>query len=508
MLIGDSGATGEFVLGFFIAFGLGGLVGGTACFFVLQRKLLLQRSALEEEKISFRQTLTTLQQTNSELRENLSACENAKNQYLQLSSAQSATITQLQERLQQTQSALQTLSETCNSSQQRILELEKQRTELTTRLEEQTRLHQTLTAHLQQSHEQLQQGFHALAAEALKTNASNFLQQTQKQLEPLAVLLEQLRQTLQTTREQFGKDSSSLRQHLELLQQAQSELQRQTQNLATALRRPEVRGSWGEIQLRRVIELSGMLPHCDFVEQPTLPTSDTTRLRPDVIVHLPGGQNIVVDAKTPLDAYLAALNATTEEERRTHLARHARQLREKVQQLSSRSYAEQLSQSPEFVVLFIPNEASFQTALEQEPGLIEQAAQERVLLATPITLIALLKAAAYGWRQVEVQKNAEAIRDTAVEIYRSLCVFLSHLQRVGEQLTRAVRSYNDSVGSLERNVLPKTRRLQDLGIPTEQPPQEKDLRIEISPRPINAPELTASQMLLASEPPPRETTQP
>jgi DNA recombination protein RmuC len=516
-----------------LLFGL--IIGAALSRTRLQKEFFEKKTALETEIAALRQQTSLLEQTNAALSEKLATCEKEKNDSLQQNAAQSATCAQLSERLAQSEalfkSATENLTnlnsrltvleatrselaatntiltkksadleaelkaahETLASAQARITALEKDRAELSTRLEENARLHETITAQIKESHAALKESFNALAAEALKSNAADFLQQTEQRLEPLKSLLEKLGQSLQTTREQFGKEQGSLRQLLDTLQKSHAELQRETQNLSTALRRPEVRGNWGEMQLRRVIELAGMKEHCDFEVQVHITTSENQRLRPDAVIHLPGGQNIVVDAKTPLDAYIAALNATTENERRNLLARHARQLRDKVSELSTRGYHEQFEKSPEFVILFVPNEASFQAALELEPSLIEEAIRERVLLATPTSLIALLKAAAYGWRQIEVEKNAELIRDTAADIYRALCTFLGHLEKLGDHLARTVKTYNDSVGSLERNLLPKARRLPEMGIHAGDNQLPEQMQIDNTARQLAAPELGTQQ---------------
>jgi DNA recombination protein RmuC len=254
----------------------------------------------------------------------------------------------------------------------------------------------------------------------------------------------------------------SLLTQVSSLAESQERLRSETSNLVTALRAPAVRGRWGELQLRRVVEMAGMLAHCDFVEQKTA-KDDERRLRPDLVVKLPAGRNVVVDAKVPLQAYLAALDAKDEDERRARLADHARQIRQHIQKLSLKSYWEQFQPSPEFVVLFIPGEAFYSAALEQDPALIEDGIGERVLVATPTTLIALLRAVAAGWQQETIAESARTISELGKEVYGRLSTLGDHLGRLGRKLDGAVNDYNQTVGSLERRVLPAARRLADHG---------------------------------------------
>jgi DNA recombination protein RmuC len=239
-------------------------------------------------------------------------------------------------------------------------------------------------------------------------------------------------------------------------------LRHETGNLVSALKRPSTRGSWGEIQLRNVVEMAGMVSHCDFVEQSTLKTDDGP-LRPDMLVRLPGGKLIVVDSKVPLDAYLSALEAAQESDRELHGARHAKQVREHISKLASKGYHRQFDSTPEFVVMFVPSDGIYQAALAQDPALIEYGVQQQVLMATPTTLIGLLWAVHYGWRQELIAESAREIAESARELHRRLGRFVEPLSKVGRQLDGAISAYNEAVGSFDHRVVPQVRRIERAG---------------------------------------------
>jgi DNA recombination protein RmuC len=249
---------------------------------------------------------------------------------------------------------------------------------------------------------------------------------------------------------------------------SQQALSAETRNLVSALRRPEVRGQWGEITLRRLVELAGMVEHCDFVTQSHQPT-ETGSVRPDMIIRLPEERDLVVDVKTPLDAYLAATEAPTDAERRTALERHATIVGGRIRELASKAYWSQFERSPEFVILFIPGDQFLSAALAERPMLLDDALRQNIILATPTSLVALLKAIAYGWQQTTLAHNAAEIRTAALQLYERLTTFASHLGIVGKSLGDSVRAFNASVGSLERMVLPSARRFTDLGVQPRQP---------------------------------------
>ncbi|WP_455378930.1 DNA recombination protein RmuC, partial [Petrachloros mirabilis] len=341
---------------------------------------------------------------------------------------------------------------------------------------------------LAQARHELAEAFQALSGEALKQNNEAFLnlaktsfqalhaeakgdlaqrQQAIDQLvKPLTESLnrydEQLRIVEQSRQAAYG----GLDQHLKSLAETQHKLQQETGNLVNALRVPSVRGRWGEITLKRVVELAGMVAHCDFVEQESV-NSEDGRLRPDMVVQLPGGRQIIVDAKTVLAGYLDAHEATSEERRLEGLRRHAAQVRARMEELSLKAYWSQFEQAPEFVVLFLPGEQFLGAALEQNPRLVEDGFSHGVVLATPTTLMALLKAVAYGWRQERLAAHAEDAGKLGKDLYERMAVLADHLNDVGQALGKGVASYNKAVGSLETRILPAARRFKELGVSSD-----------------------------------------
>ncbi len=333
--------------------------------------------------------------------------------------------------------------------------------------------------------QRLQAGFDAVAGQALRGNNETFLQlarQALGQQQEVALrnltdrekavdsMLAPVREALQRTQEQIARiekeraeSFGALRSSLENVALGQVLLQRETRNLVSALRRPEVRGRWGELTLRRLAELSGMIEHCDFVEQVHTPGEDGS-LRPDMIVSMPDGRQIVVDVKTPLDAYLTAMEAASDEERAVALRRHAGAVQERVRQLAQKAYWAQFEQSPDFVVLFIPGDQFLSAAVAEAPSLLEDAIRQHVIIATPTSFVALLKAVAYGWRQNALAENALRIQELGEETYKRLVTFTSHLAKVGRTLGQSVEAYNSAVGSLERQVLPGARKFTELGL--------------------------------------------
>jgi DNA recombination protein RmuC len=308
-------------------------------------------------------------------------------------------------------------------------------------------------------------------------------------LSPLAKTLDQVDREIKESERRRIETGAQLIQRIVSLDTMGQDLRGQTQRLVDALKRPGVRGRWGELQLKRVVELAGMLEHCDFEEQQTV-SEDERRLRPDVVVRLPGGKHVVIDAKAPLDAYLRALEAPDEAARQTLLADHARQVRTHLAQLARKDYASHIKPGPDFVVMFLPGEMFFSAALEQDPGLIEFGVTQHVVPASPTTLIALLRAVAYGWQQEAVAEDAQKISELGRSLYESIRVLAGHFDDVGTKLKGSLDAYNRAVGSLEGNVLIKARKFRDL--PAANGTEEiKTLDpIDRVPRMLQAPELT------------------
>lgn len=331
------------------------------------------------------------------------------------------------------------------------------------------------------------QAFLQLANESLKqfhTLASTDLTQKEKAIEnlvkPLAEALAKTELQIRSMEKERQEAYGSLTRHLQSMAETQQQLQGETRNLVQALRRPEVRGQWGELALKRLAELAGMVEHSDFHEQVQINT-EAGRMRPDMVVHLPGGREIVVDAKTPLDAYLSAIEAPDLETRKKYFEQHARKVRERVKELAAKAYWDQFQNAPDFVVLFIPGEQFLGAALDVDRGLFEDALRQKIILATPANFVALLRTVAYGWRQEALAENAQKIRDVGEDLYNRLAVFSEHLARLGRSLGSAVGDYNKAVGSYEAKVLPGARKFADMGVggtrALEEPEQiEKGLR--------------------------------
>lgn len=359
-----------------------------------------------------------------------------------------------------------------------------------TRLAGGPELHERDAALLARAEARLAATFEQLAGASLRANGELFLQLAREALGreqtvahgalrerelAIAQLIEPIRSALEKTEQQVAalererrEAFGTLRAQIESLGSGQAQLARETRNLVTALRRPEVRGRWGELTLRRVVELAGLVEHCDFSEQLQVLAGEGA-LRPDLVVHMPDDRELVVDAKTPLDAYLEALEAQSEEARQAALRRHAHQVEARVRQLASKAYWEQFERSPEFAILFLPGDQFLSAALAERTDLLESALSRSIIIATPSTLIAMLKAVAYGWRQAAVAKNAVTIRELGQELYRRLGNFTGHLARLGQRLAGSVEAYNSAVGSLERQVLPQARRFGELGVAGEEP---------------------------------------
>jgi len=340
------------------------------------------------------------------------------------------------------------------------------------------------TAH-EAANARLAQAFAELSNQSLKSNSDSFLKLAEQHLnvhnekakrelgdreKAVEALVKPIRDALEASKKQIAELEKSrseaygsIRTQLEAMNISQKSLQQETQNLVNALRRPEVRGRWGEITLRRLVELAGMVEHCDFQEQ-VHTVSEGQIIRPDMIVRMPDQRMLVVDVKTPLDAYLEAAEAKNDSQRKLGLERHAKNVRAHIRALASKAYWDQFDESPEFVILFIPGDQFLSAALSEEPDLIEYALSKHIILATPTSLVALLKAVAYGWRQLALADNAQEIRVLAEDLYGRLATFVGHMNRMGRQLASSVETYNKAVGSLERSVLPGARKFTELGV--------------------------------------------
>jgi DNA recombination protein RmuC len=350
--------------------------------------------------------------------------------------------------------------------------------------------------------EQLDRRFDDLAGRQLRENIENFLRLARENLgghqqnaqaslrereQAIEALVKPIQETLARTSEALReieaerqRDFGSLRQHLTDMRDSHSALQRETRNLVQALSKPQVRGQWGEIALRRLVELAGMTAHCDFEEQVHVAGPEGA-LRPDMVVHLPEGRDVVVDVKTPLDAYLAAAEAPSDDLRAASLKRHAQHVAERVRMLSSKNYASQFARAPQFVVLFLPGDQFLSSALDQQPELLDRAMSSNIILTTPSTLLALLKTIYNGWQNVRLAENAERIRSLAEDLHARLVTFRNHMGKVGSSLESSITAFNAAVGSLERSVLPGARKFVELGVRADKPIEELP-QVEVTAR--------------------------
>ena len=314
------------------------------------------------------------------------------------------------------------------------------------------------------------EAFLRLAEENFRKHSAAATADLDKKEKSIENLLSPIREALNKTEQQIHSIEKerqhmfgSLSQHIQSMAESQTRLQQETQSLVTALRRPEVRGQWGEMTLKRLAELAGMVDQCDFVEQLSTDT-EQGKIRPDMIVRMPDSRELIIDAKTPLDAYLTAVQETNEDQKSLALHRHARRVKDRVKELASKNYWAQFKQTPDYVVLFIPGDQFLSTALEIDQQLLEYALSNRVILATPTSLIALLRAVAFGWRQQAVADNAEQIQKLGEDLYHRMATFAEHFNKVGHSLDKSIDAYNSAVGSMQRNVLPGARKFVDMGI--------------------------------------------
>ncbi len=373
-------------------------------------------------------------------------------------------------------------------AQKVINKLSVENARLETEVEGEARHHQEQLEQLKAARESFSQHFAALSQAALQQNSRQFLSlaeqnlkhhqtraeaELQQRQQAIDNLVQPIREALKKTEQQILQIEkerkaaySALSQQLETLAQNEIGLRQETHNLINALKRPDVRGRWGEMSLKRLAELAGMIEYCDFTEQAHTATEDGA-LRPDMIVRMPDHRELIIDAKTPLDGYIAAMDADSEEAKATALQRHAKNVRERVRTLAGKNYWAQFKHSPDFVVLFVPGDQFLAGALEQDPRLLEDALGQKVVLATPSTLIALLRAVAFGWKQSVFSENAEKIRDLGEDLYKRIATLTEHFVRLGKSLNASVENYNRTLGSLERQLLPGARKMAELGIQTK-----------------------------------------
>lgn len=368
----------------------------------------------------------------------------------------------------------------------------------------------------QQMHQEMGERFKGISLEAVRYNQETFFQLAQSSFEKFQTqathefekkervvhdLIKPVKESLEKFEVKVHELEKArigayvgLKEQVSAMMEGQKQLRQETSNLVKALRSPVVKGRWGEIQLKRVVELAGMLDHCDFFEQETV-ISEEKRFRPDLLVRLPGKKNIIIDAKVPLEAYLEGIESPDEESRRFKMQEHARQVRQHMLLLGKKSYWDQFQSSPEFVVLFLPGETFFSAALEQDPSLIEMGVDQQVILATPTTLIALLRAVAYGWRQERLSENAAQVSALGQDLYKRIVDMGAHWVKLGKSLGGAVDAYNKAVGSLETRVLVTARRFKDLNWVGVEKEIESIEQLESIPREIQAPEIETDKSI-------------
>lgn len=459
-----------------ITFSLGFLLGATSTWFIMRSKI---KRAYEVAKTEGNTEIAVLYER---LRGN------------------EANLDSAYKKIQENASQIAQLRDDLSSKLKRVAELD-------ATLASEQRATQEKLAILEEAKTRLTDAFKALSAEALKVNNESFLTLAKQKLEnyqegaktdlesrqkaiadvvtPLKDSLEKVDNKMQEIEKSRIAAYSQITEQIIALSNTQNQLRSETSNLVKALRTPQGRGRWGEMQLRRVVEMAGMVEHCDFIEQAQ---AEESRLRPDMIVHLAGGRNIVVDAKTPLLAYIESLETTDDAIRLEKLKQHAGQVRAHLDQLSTKSYWEQFSPTPELVVMFLEAESIFSAALQGDPALIEYGAQKRIVVATPTTLISLLRAIAYGWQQEQIAENAHLISELGRELYNRILTLGGHFTKVGAGLDNAVDAYNSAVGSLETRVLPGARKFKELGITSKE--DIKELRtVDKTAREVSAEEL-------------------
>lgn len=474
---------------YYSAYVLSGLIFGGMLSWLVTRSFYMRRlTEAESENKSLSHDLQRRRQEIGEFSAKIEALQQdlkaEYERYLSVSNALAAANSRLDE-MAALKDIIAAREDEVRSQQRQAAEARKRIAELEIILEKERAAAGEKSAMIEEIKTRMTDSFQAMSARALAENnqsfmdlagttLSGYLESAKQELktrekavnevvQPIADALEKYDQELRAMERVREKAYGELSQQVGSLAQTQTELQRETGKLVNALRLPHVRGRWGEITLRRVVEISGMQNRCDFFEQ-VATQSGEHMTRPDMIIQLPGDRRVVVDAKVSLTAYLDALETDTREQSEHMLARHARHVQTHVQKLAQKSYWTQFAPTPEFVVLFMPGENFFSAALTQMPGLIEEAADKGVILATPTTLISLLKAVAYGWKQETAAENARAVNELGNELYNRLHSMVSHMNKMGRDLERCVGTFNQTVGSMEKRVMPAARKLQDMGV--------------------------------------------
>ena len=450
---------------------IGLLIGGLVTWLAVRLRSASSITRLEQEA-----------QSASKLRDERDAFRSERDEAARQLAAVRASLESMTAQSESNSAALEQARFDSQQAGESVASLQQQLREANRRLDEQGDIEKTLTDQ-----------FKVLATEVIDSNNEKFLTAADEKVGTLVKPLSDELKRIETAR---TDSQGSLRQQLETLANSNKALELETRNLTTALKRPEVRGSWGEIQLRRVAELAGMANYCDYEEQVSIQSGDGNTDRPDMVVRMPSNRTIVVDAKTPMDAYLRSIESDSDEERETQLSRHAEQVKARAVSLSRKAYWDALDRSPEFVVMFLPGEFLLQPALERDPELFDRSMQQRVIIATPNTLMALLKTVEMGWKEAQLAEHAMEVQRIGQELHDRLAVYAGHIARVGGSLRSAVSSYNSAVGSFDSRVAVSARRFRELGVPaTDEIPDLDQLDIDV--REVTARHLPDAQLALS-----------